>query len=228
MKIHCIRHEPFEGPGIIEEWISRNNGQISFTHTYLNQQFPEESDLDILLIMGGTASVYDDLPWLLEEKFFIANAIKKQKKVLGICLGAQLIASVLGAEVYPGEEREIGWFPVTFNTGELENLLFLPEKLNVFHWHGDSFDLPEGSIRLASSEAVPNQGFVFQKKVIGLQFHLEMTQLSLEKIIRGAGKELQTPGKYVQSAELLQKQQNELLATHKLMFSLMDYLRDAP
>ena len=136
MKIHCIRHEPFEGLAHIESWIKSHNGSYTCTHTYLNQQFPEDIDFDLLIIMGGTASVYQEKkhPWLKEEKEFVKKAIRGNLPILGICLGAQILADVLGAKVFPGVEKEIGWFPVRFNINELKEFSFLPKELNVFHF----------------------------------------------------------------------------------------------
>ncbi|MBN1952245.1 MAG: type 1 glutamine amidotransferase [Bacteroidales bacterium] len=228
MKIHCIRHEPFEGLAFIEDWINENQGRVSYTLTYLNQQYPEDTDFDLLIIMGGTASVYDKHFWISEEKVFIRRAIENKKKILGICLGAQLLASTLGAKVYPGAEREIGWFPVSFRDEARKTIPVLPATSDVFHWHSDTFDLPEGSVLLASTAATPNQGFIYNQRIIALQFHLEMTYISLQKIIRGAGSDLHTPGKYVQTATEIKNQKEKLEPTQSLMSGILDYLRDLP
>ena len=133
-----------------------------------------------MIVMGGPMNIYEEkkYPWLLREKCFIEDATKTGKVVIGICLGAQIIADVLGANVYAGEHKEIGWFPI-FRTKEAgESIVFrdFPSELEVFHWHGDSFDLPSGCIRLAESAACPNQAFIYDERVVGLQFHLEVTR----------------------------------------------------
>lgn len=228
MKIHCVRHEPFEGLASIEDWITTNNGHLTYTYTYMNQQFPEEIDFDLLIIMGGTASTYDESAhsWLPEEKEFIGKALKKNKKIIGICLGAQLLANVLGAKIYPGKKKEIGWFPIQMNSDILEEFPFLPAEKEVFHWHGDTFDLPPDSIRLASSEATINQGFIYNKCVWGLQFHLEMTEKSLQSIVRGASIHLSSPEEYVQSAEYILSQTSSMSSNQELIYKILDYLKN--
>lgn len=227
MKIHCIRHEPFEGLAAIREWAVSNQLEISYTYTYLEQHFPEETDFDLLIIMGGTASVYDaaDLPWVPEEMKFIKRVLDDGKKILGICLGAQLLAAVLGSRIYPGTAKEIGWFSVDFNREELSELDFLPEEMVVFHWHGDTFDLPPGSVRLASSELTPNQGFVFNRKIWGLQFHPEMTREALQNITKGASADLEKSGLYVQSAQQILNKTRYLEENKRLMFDILDFIR---
>lgn len=154
-----------------------------------------------MVILGGPMSAYDPLPWLEEEKRFIDGAIREGKKVLGICLGAQLIADVLGAKVYPGPEKEIGWFPVTLSEAAQESRLFaeVPHEIIPLHWHGDTFDLPKGASRLASSELTPNQAFSLGTTVLALQFHLEMRRKDAEAIVENCGHELKS-SQFVQEA----------------------------
>jgi GMP synthase-like glutamine amidotransferase len=226
MRIHCIRHEPFEGLACIEDWISRNNHKLSSTYTYMEQSFPTECAFDLLIIMGGTASVYDSLhkSWYREEKQFLENCLRQGKKMLGICLGAQILASILGSKVYPGRTKEIGWYPVDFTKAPKNGMSFLPERINTFHWHGDTFDLPEGAVHLASSAVTPNQGFIYSDHIVALQFHLEMTGASLKKIIRVAGKEILQGGDFVQTSEQIINQQELINSNNSLMFQILDYL----
>ena len=116
MRFHCLQHVPFETPGNIEAWAKQKGYSFSFTHFFNDDQLPEQNDFDALIIMGGPMSVHDenDFGWLKKEKQFIAAAIRQQKKILGICLGAQLIADALGAMVYNNKEKEIGFMPVHF------------------------------------------------------------------------------------------------------------------
>ena len=226
MKIHCIRHEPFEGLAAIHEWVASNDAEVRYTYTYLNQHFPEETDFDLLIIMGGTASVCNaaEIPWVPEEMEFIKRAIDEGKKILGICLGAQLLAGVLGSRIYQGPAKEIGWYSVEFNREESKDLNFLPAEMQVFHWHGDTFDLPQGSIRLASSELTPNQGFIYNQQIWGIQFHMEMTEKAINKIIKGASDDLEKPELYVQSAEQILKKIDYLEENNHLMFKILDYI----
>ena len=150
MRIHHLQHVPFEGLGSIEEHLIRQGHQLSATHFYLNQKMPELEDFEALIVMGGPMGVADvtDYPWLTSEMNLIDRAISSGKKVLGICLGAQLISAALGARVYRNNCREIGWWPVS----TVENVTgsdLLPESFVPFHWHGDTFDLPEGANLLA-------------------------------------------------------------------------------
>jgi GMP synthase-like glutamine amidotransferase len=225
MKIHCIRHEPFEGLASIELWIRHNNHSLSYTRTYLHQRFPDEVSFDMLIIMGGTASIYerDKIPWLAAEKKFILKAVKAGKKVLGICLGAQILADLTGANVYSGLEKEIGWFPVKFNKRELPGFSFLPARTHVFHWHGDTFDIPNGAIRLASSELTPNQGFLMGENILALQFHLEMNLTSLKKLIKACSNQLSNINGSVQSAEKMLEFSGYFLSNNELMFRILDY-----
>jgi GMP synthase (glutamine-hydrolysing) len=226
MKVHCIRHESFEDVGCIKEWIINGNHKLTYTHIFLNEQFPVCSDFDFLIIMGGSASVYDTnkYPWLIDEIKLIKEAINNNKKILGICLGAQLVAKTLGADIYPGIQKEIGWFPVKFNKANLQTMSFLPEVLTTFHWHGDTFNLPDGAIRLAASDNTPVQGFIYGKNVVALQFHPEMTSESIEIIIEAAGHELTANGEYIQSAKQILEQNGFIFANNQLMLNLLEYL----
>lgn len=226
MKIHCIQHVEFETPGTIVEWIGKRNYTLSFTHLYRNENFPKIDDFDLLIIMGGPMNIYeyDKYPWLRKEKEFIKETISVGKAALGICLGAQLIADVLGAKVFKNNYKEIGWFPVfTDKETRLENLVLkdIPEKFTAFHWHGDTFNLPEGSKRLFSSEACKNQGFIYKNRVIGLQFHLEMSNKTIENVIEKCREEL-VDGKYIQNEEKMLNEEIFLADSKLLMFRLLD------
>jgi len=152
--------------------------------------------------MGGPMSVNDEdqFPWLAAEKRFMRAAIQAGKPVLGVCLGAQLIASAAGARVFANPQKEIGWFPVQgIDSGSQAHFHF-PPSATVFHWHGETFDLPAGAVRLARSEVCPNQAVQLGRSVIGLQFHLETTPASARDLVANCRAEL-IPGEYVQSEE---------------------------
>ena len=179
---------------------------VTVTRLFEEPALPDPADIDLLVIMGGPMSVNDesDHPWLAAEKQFIRKAIENDKAVIGICLGAQLIAGAMGAAVYPNKEKEIGWFAVTGTQSDnAEELFTFPQELLVFHWHGETFDLPDGAIRIARSDACRNQAFQLGSRVIGMQFHLETTPDAARDIVHHCRDELQ-PSRYVQSeAEIL-------------------------
>ncbi len=139
MRVHFLQHVKFENPGLILDWAKKRKHKISITEFYKNGKLPESTDYDALFVMGGPMGVYDDgkYPWLAGEKRFIEKAIQSNKSVTGICLGAQLIADVLGARVYKNDHREIGWFDIETCGQAIEGIPGLfPLKLKVFHWHG--------------------------------------------------------------------------------------------
>lgn len=226
MKIHCIQHVEFETLGTIAEWIEKRRHSLSTTHLYENESFPGLDNFDLLIIMGGPMNIYEygKYPWLREEKAFIKEAISAEKAVLGICLGAQLVADVLKVEVFKNNYKEIGWFPV-FTTkqarSEIPLLEGIPEEFTAFHWHGDTFSLPEGAKKLFVSEACKNQGFIYKDRVIGLQFHLEMNNRTIGNVIENCRDEL-VKGEYVQNEEEMLDKDSFLAESKLLMFRLLN------
>jgi GMP synthase-like glutamine amidotransferase len=202
MRAHIFQHIPFEGPGNIQPWLVEAGYEISFTYFFSTAVIPAVKDVDFLVIMGGSMSVNDEgkHPWLIKEKQFIREMIAAGKPVLGICLGSQMIASALGAKVYPNPEKEIGWFPVHgMKSKEPSNFQF-PISFSPLHWHGETFDLPDGAVLLATSEACKNQAFQVGKNVIALQFHPEATQETLQDFVLHFKREL-VPARYIQSED---------------------------
>lgn len=204
MRIHYLQHVPFENPGIILSWAESRKYPVTFTRLYEDQELPAQEDFDWLVIMGGPMNIYEEekYPWLVREKEFIKAAISKNKIILGLCLGAQLIADVIGGRVIQNQYKEIGWFPVVFTKEALALPQFshLPPNPVVFEWHGDTFiDLPEESILLASNEACKNQAFAYRGRVYGFQFHMENTLQIITDLIENCRDEM-VPGLYIQSA----------------------------
>lgn len=224
MRVHWLQHVPFEGLGSIEEWTSGRASMVSCTRLFDDPAFPDLSDFDLLIIMGGPMAVHDEhrFSWLIEEKRFIRRSIEAEKYVLGICLGAQLIADVLGAEVYPGPEKEIGWFPV-HRIGGADSPIsgVLPETLEAFHWHGDTFDIPDGAIHLMRSEACENQAFAYDDRVLGLQFHFEATPASARSLIQNCADEL-VDGPFIQPADAMLLFDERFRAINQAMSRLLD------
>lgn len=225
--IQCFMHVPFEGPGIIARWAANNGHRMEYTRFYENDPLPDPEKTDMLVIMGGPMNVFDYHvhPWMEEEIAWISAFIKSGKPVLGVCLGAQLIAAALGAEVYPGPHREIGWFNLHCLPclGDYMICKDLPSSRKVFHWHGDTFDIPEGAVRIAESKAFANQGFIYRGKVLALQFHLEMTPETVEGMLENCGDEI-SEGPFMQSAAEIRDQQDHFELNHQLMFHFLEYL----
>lgn len=183
---HWLQHVPFEGLGSMEEWLTERGHTLLCTRLWAGDALPLPGTVTALIVMGGPMSVSDheDHPWLPLEKDFLKQVVERGIPVLGICLGAQLLADVLGAEVRANPEKEIGWFPVTRCQDVPASLAsLLPKELTVFHWHGDTFTLPAGAVCLYHSEACVNQAFLYKDHVLGLQFHLETTRDSAAAII---------------------------------------------
>ncbi len=227
MRIHHLQHVPFEGLGSMESFFLKRGYQLSSTRFYLDNSLPAISEFDWLIVMGGPMGVHDEIqfPWLKDEKIFIRESIEAGKIVLGICLGAQLIADSLGAQVFKNQYREIGWFPIERKiNSDASNLAdIFPAKMEVFHWHGDTFEVPIGAKLLASSKACRNQGFILDDRVIGLQFHLETTPESAAALIQNCSAELDK-SQFVQSEAEMLSNEFRFLRINGVMNSLLEKL----
>jgi len=227
LRIHYFQHVAFEGLGCIEEWIKQKSHKLTSTKFYAPTfALPNMADIDVLIIMGGPMSVSDDdkYKWLTIEKAFIKDAIIAGKKVLGICLGAQLIAQSTGALVGTAPHKEIGWFKVkpTKNLVEIPWLYaLLKDEPRVFHWHGDKFQIPETSANLVKSDANDNQMFLLHETALGIQFHLEVTESGLLQMIAHGKIELQ-PSLYTQTEEEILENKRHIEKNTTLMFQLLD------
>ncbi len=226
MRAHYLQHVPFEGLGSIEFWLQSAGYQISGTQLFNAEALPKIEDIDFLVVLGGPMSVNDEagFPWLKNEKEFIKSAITAGKPVLGICLGAQLIASAMGGQVYPNSLAEIGWFQVEAVQPENASVFQFPEEINVFHWHGETYSLPVGAKQLARSEGCENQAFQIGKHVIGLQFHLETTPESARAIVENCKDEL-VEGAFIQTeSEILSVSDESYSSINFLMSNILAYL----
>lgn len=225
MRIHYLQHVPFEELAGIEDWARAKGHAVTLTRAFQEEMPGEVGDIDLLVVLGGPMNVYEEAayPWLVQEKRFLEKAIKERKAVLGICLGSQLLADVLGARVFQNSYKEIGWLPIELTAAARTNKYFAdwPSCARVFHWHGDTFDLPAGAVRVASSAACVNQGFVYGDNVIALQFHIESTRENVARMLEYEADDI-TPGKYVQSPTEILARDDYFIESIKLMSSLLD------
>jgi GMP synthase-like glutamine amidotransferase len=203
LRIRVFQHVPFEDIGSMDPWARGRGHRVERTRFHAGDAPPPADAYDWLIVMGGPMGARDEdrLPWMAGEKRAIEAALSAGKAVLGICLGAQLIADVLGAEVRRNRHPEIGWFPVTLSPDALRGPLAdaFPPSFTAFHWHGDTFAIPAGAVPLGSSAACDNQGFLIGDRVLALQFHPEVTSAGMEDLLRACGHELR-PGPFVQDA----------------------------
>jgi GMP synthase (glutamine-hydrolysing) len=197
-KALVIQHVPHEGPGLVAPALRWGGVAAEFIRVFAaGDRVPRNANgFSALIVLGGPMGVYDEARWpfLTDEVRLVERALKARLPVLGICLGAQILARAAGARVYKGEKKEIGWYDVTLTPGAAGDglLLGLPRRFKAFHWHGDTFDAPHGSANLASSALYPNQLIRIGKRAYGVQFHLEVTRGMIEEWIKVNAGELRT------------------------------------
>ena len=234
MRVHVLLHLEHEGLGSLRRALETRNAEIRESNLWKGDLLPNLDSFDFLVVMGGSMNVDEDhlFPWLGSEKSLITQAISAGKRVLGICLGAQLIARALGAEVRPMGFKEIGWFPVR---AKADRHRFFPElpigtSVGMAHWHGDTFDLPAGCERLFSSDVCGEQGFaLIGKPVVGLQFHAELDEAMLRSFIDHDGGELAAGGRWVQTPETaLSGLKNGAAAARKILAEMVEGMLSDP
>jgi len=229
MHIHYLQHVAFEDAANIAVWAQQRGHRLSNTRLDLDQPLPEPNGFDWLVVMGGPMNVDEHglYPWLAREKEFIRRVIDRGAPVLGVCLGGQLICRVLGGQVTKNPQKEIGWFPVTLTPEAVASPLFgrFPKQFPAFHWHGDTFSIPPGAIRIAMSDGCDNQAFQYGRRVVALQFHWDYSLQSVEVMLRHCASELIVSPGIQRPAEMLARPErfDEIRA---LLYAMLDALAE--
>lgn len=206
MKILFVTHADFEKPGFIETWAKQNSFDTQEIRPYLGEKLPEANSFDLLVSMGGPQSPLsiDEAPYLYDEIKLIGQAIKQNKQIIGVCLGAQLIGEALGAKTERSPYREVGLYPIELLEGAKTDPIFqsFPAKFDVMHWHSDMPGIPDGAEIIAASAGCPRQIVRYSERIYGFQCHLELTQDLVKGMIEKCPNDL-VAGKYISTIEEL-------------------------
>ena len=228
-RLHWLQHVPFEGLGFIAPWAHGRGFALSCTRLYADETLPTPDAFDWLVVMGGPMGVYeaDQYPHIAAEIAVIEAAIAAGRRVLGVCLGAQLIAAALGARVFASGRREIGWFPVEAVADSGSPFAAdLPAPQTLFHWHGDTFDLPVGARHIARSAHFEQQAFSYGERVLAVQCHPEMDAPGVAALADAFGARLK-PSASVQSADAMRAEQAHFEPARRLLHAWLDRLAAA-
>jgi GMP synthase-like glutamine amidotransferase len=206
-EILIFKHVPFEGPGTFRGEIEKRGLKYREVNLYKGDIPKNLEGCGGLIVMGGPMNVYEEkeYPFLKEEDRLIKEALSKKIPMIGVCLGAQIMAKAAGAKVSKGAKKEIGWYPLYLTEEAKSDPVFkdLPKEVEVFQWHGDTFDIPKGAVRLASSELFPNQAFRIGENAYAFQFHIEVTGDIIKNWVEINEDELEGVKDYIDSREIL-------------------------
>jgi GMP synthase-like glutamine amidotransferase len=210
MSVLFIKHIDIEGPGTIADFLDARAIQYKIADVSKNNALPSAPEqYQAIVILGGPMNVYEEekYPFLKAEDALLKAALRKRVPLLGVCLGAQLIAKALGAKVRKAAEKEIGWFKVNLTDNGIKDRLFLDlkSKIDVFQWHGDTFDIPDKGLHLASSKVCSNQAFKYNDNAYGLQFHLEVTKDMVQEWLDAYSDEISSLGDKVNREAILEQ-----------------------
>lgn len=227
MRVHWLQHADFEGLGCIGPALAAAGHALSCTRLYAGEALPSPERFDALIVMGGPMNIdeYGAHPWLRDEKAFIGAALAAGRRALGICLGAQLIADVLGAPTTRNAHVEIGWYPLRLSEARQRSPMFagFPEQFTAFHWHGDTFAMPAGAPSLMASEACAHQAYALWTAsgaaVAAIQFHLEVTAADARVWFE---QECFAPDRYIQNADDILARLDDFAQNNRLMLRLLD------
>ncbi|WP_290033073.1 type 1 glutamine amidotransferase [Ligilactobacillus cholophilus] len=221
MRINILQHTPNEKPGSILNWAHNHNHQTFIYHPYQFGKLPEAKNTDLLIILGGPMSPNDNLPWIKKEIELVQQLIQLDIPILGICYGAQLISKIYGGKITSAPVKEVGWGPIYRKSSIIPGI---PSKLNVLHWHGDTFEIPHEGKLLFSSDQVKNQGFIIGHHIVGLQFHFEPLADNVREIVIN-------DSDYIHGS-VFNQDANDILQTpipnenKKIMFKILDYITE--
>lgn len=223
MRVHWLQHAEHEELGCIGPWLAQRQCRVRGTRLHDGEALPSPDEFDWLIVLGGPMNIYEHgrYPWLIQEKKLIRDACVMDKHVLGICLGAQLLADVLGGRVTPNDRHEIGWFDVRLTEEGSKNrfLAGLPARFEAFHWHVDTFAIPQGATNLLESDACVNQAFAPSPRRLGLQFHLEVTHADAQRWLEVDAPE---PDRYVQPAAEILRDPARFAMNNRLMERILE------
>lgn len=227
-EILIFKHVPFEGPGTFREELDKRGLRYKEVNLYQAEAPKNLDGCGGLIIMGGPMNVYEETtyPFLKDEDRLIKEALAKKIPMIGVCLGAQLMAKAAGSKVTKGKKKEIGWYPLHITDEAMKDPVFcsLPKEVEVFQWHGDTFDIPKGAVRLASSELFPNQAFRIGDNAYAFQFHIEVTSDIIKSWIDINEEELAGVKDYIDSEKILPEAKTKIDNLGRLAKNVYDQL----
>lgn len=226
MKILIITHASFEKAGSIKTWAEMHGHQMVEVKPYEGEMLPEVKDYDLIVVMGGPQSplTIEETPYLKDEIQLLVQAIKLNKKIIGVCLGAQLIGEALGAKTEKSPNREIGNYQIVLLQDAKDDVIFskFSQKFAVMHWHNDMPGIPDGAILLAASDGCPRQIYRYGDRVYGFQCHFELTKDLVVEMIKHCHEDIKAGGRYVMTPEELINVNYDPI--NEKLNSVLDYL----